>query len=623
LVAAAFAAAWFGLSACALAPAAGPVAKTGIFDLRAHDFTRSPVLELAGEWEFRPGLDGDWPAAARMRSVPDLWRDDEAGRADGQGAGSYRLLVLLPPDAPDLAVRYVNVATAMAIEANGLEVARVGLPSENPAEAQPDCRPAVAPLPASGNELVLVVRVSNYEYRNGGMWKAFQFGVRAAVEEQKTVDDRLAMVLCAFFLATAFHWTTSWLFRRGERSQLWFAVFTAALSLRPLITGDYLFLWLLPPLPYDVMVRLLYGLAFAPIPLAMLFFASVYPDQMGRRTKAALTLPVLPFFLLVAIAPLPVLTRGILAFYIVAGLCVAGLIFVLARAVVRRRPGAAAILTGAAVLGLAAANDSVVASVAFRGVNLLPIGLAVMVVIQGAVLSSRSAQAFRRVEELSAGIQLTNRRLEASLHEKDALIRDVHHWVKNSLQIVSSLISLEARRTEDAKVRERYDGLRAQIRSVSLVHEQLYRSGGDDSLELGAYLRELVGGLLSRFTVERESAFEVTAEDAVVSAKVCSELGLITAELVSNTLKYGLSAPDRCRVRIMVARDLDSLVLDYADDGPGFPPDFDPARAKTVGFRVISGIVAAHQGSIRLVHPGVSRLEIRYALPAQPHPYPG
>ena len=131
--------------------------------------------------------------------------------------------------------------------------------------------------------------------------------------------------------------------------------------------------------------------------------------------------------------------------------------------------------------------------------------------------------------------------VEELLAQKELLIKEIHHRVKNSLQVVASLISLQANRVEDQRTKDIFAALRLRIVSMSLVHEKLYGKVASDRLDLGDYLLDLVRLLVAKDKAgEGEIELEIEAEGVEVEADSCFDAGLIVTELVSNAMKHGL-----------------------------------------------------------------------------------
>jgi two-component sensor histidine kinase len=178
--------------------------------------------------------------------------------------------------------------------------------------------------------------------------------------------------------------------------------------------------------------------------------------------------------------------------------------------------------------------------------------------------------------------------LRASLEEKETLMREIHHRVKNNFQLVSSLLSLQERADGDARLAEAFERARARIRAMSSVHERLYGSSSVSHLDFGAHLRELVEALAPAASGARVSC--ETDDGVTVDIETAIPLGLISAELVTNALKhaYPAGAPGPIEVRLLLAGD--RLVLSVADQGAGLPADFTPDASRSLGVRLVESL---------------------------------
>lgn len=609
----------------------------GVLDLSAWDFSTQGSLRLEGEWDFYPGelLTGELgaaaPAAKTHRRVPDLWKGGEALGAKGQGCGSYHLIIRLPPNRPELALRYWTVSTAFELDANGKTVASAGKPAGMAREAVPNYRPGVAALSASGETLDLVVRVSNYEYRSGGMWRSFILGSLDELEAQKRKTDILIFVEAAAILVMALDSLILFLFRRKEKAYLFFALFGLSLVFRVLVTGEYLIMSLLPNLPFDLLIRFEYASVALPIPLCALFCFALFPEE---SSKLLVTLVCLPFILRLAfgvtIVPLPLLTRSIYVFYPMAVVAILAMFFWgLIPAVLKKRQGAMPIFLGSLLLLLAFVNDSLYSSFIINTGNFLGVGLLAFIIIQSGVLAKRFTLAFDRSEalqeELSIAneklgeendlLRLTQSRLEAALAEKDILLREVHHRVKNSLQIVSSTLALQSHRAKDPAALEIYETIRRRIRAISLVHEKLYGLDSAECMDLGEYARDLAGQLSgSYFSEGGESRLVVNSDRIMAPMDLCVDFGLLMTELVANAYKHSQVVQRGGTVKVLLKYEDRDILLRIEDDGPGFPADFSPESAKSLGFTIVTSLIKKRNGSLRIGAGPGAVIELRFPM---------
>lgn len=590
-----------------------PSSVNGVLDLRGRDFDMAGPAELRVAWLFVGGrllssaeaLDPDGAAeriAWQKRSVPDLWEGDVGGRPNGQGAGTYKLTVLLPDELERPALRFLTASTAMEIEANGVLVAQSGFPSLDPSKAKSAYDPGVVELPALASRLDLVVRVSNYEYRGGGLWQPFVVGPYERLFRYKRLSDAAAIALFAFNLAIAFHCFVQFFLKHAAKTNLILCIFTAIVAIRSLVTGEYLLSSLFPALPYELTVRLEYLTAFLPLPLGLYYLENFYALRFPPFLRPLLFLPSMILAAFVPWAPLPFLTRLMPLYYpLVIGSIVAALAMFVYGSRVSRPSGSAAVAFGAVLVAVAGINDMFFASFATNIGTLLPWGLAVFTVIQDTILSGYFAKEFVKVTALA--------------EERERHAKDMHHRVKNSLQIVSSILTLQSNRTNDTALIEALKITRDRIRSVSLAHERLYVSEREGTADLGDYLRDLSEQLERSYSGDpRDSmgAARIAVDVPSVETPVdfCVDVGLIVTELVINAYMHAAGSDGRVVLAISAKIENSQLRLVVADDGPGFPADFRPDKSDGLGFRVVTSIARQRRGSVSLESGDGSRVVV-------------
>jgi two-component sensor histidine kinase len=184
------------------------------------------------------------------------------------------------------------------------------------------------------------------------------------------------------------------------------------------------------------------------------------------------------------------------------------------------------------------------------------------------------------------------RELEKNLAEKNLLIKEIHHRVKNNLQVVASLLSLQSAGTRSGEVAEELARSMDRIRSIALVHEELYSSESLAEIDLAQYARRLVDEIRAGAGdgaggVELRQSFD----KILVGIDVGVPVGIILNELVYNSIKYG-SVAGRPLALSVEGRLKDAcVVLEYSDDGPGFPAGFDPAKEGGLGLTLIRTLV--------------------------------
>lgn len=190
-------------------------------------------------------------------------------------------------------------------------------------------------------------------------------------------------------------------------------------------------------------------------------------------------------------------------------------------------------------------------------------------------------------------------RIRLSLREKEILLKEVHHRVKNNLQVISSIINLQAEQTPDPRIQEIFDDTRARVRSIALVHEKLYESSDLSNIPLQEYLEGLIGHLVETFGSRAHGiSTELTIEPVSLNIDTAVNCGLIITELVSNSLKYAFKDGSQGKIGISFESLGDNFVLTICDNGLGLPKDFDLQKTKTLGLTLVTGLAKELSGTL-------------------------
>jgi PAS domain S-box-containing protein len=207
--------------------------------------------------------------------------------------------------------------------------------------------------------------------------------------------------------------------------------------------------------------------------------------------------------------------------------------------------------------------------------------------------------------------------LRASLREKEALLKEIHHRVKNNLQIVSSLLNLHRPDSADPAVTLFIDESRSRIRSIALLHETLYLSDNLARIDFALYVRSLGAHLMRTYGAYAPTvSLDVNVGEVALSLDQAIPCGLIINELVSNALKYAFPErrPGRITVRVgpVEGGAPDELMLAVVDDGVGLSEEFDPRTTRSLGLRLVNDLGTQLGGKLVLTGGPGTRAEIRF-----------
>jgi len=192
-------------------------------------------------------------------------------------------------------------------------------------------------------------------------------------------------------------------------------------------------------------------------------------------------------------------------------------------------------------------------------------------------------------------------RLKASLKEKDVLLKEIHHRVKNNMQIISSLLRLQSREIEDEKAQQIFQISQNRIRSIALIHETLYQSEDLARIDFESYIRKLTTHLLSIYKPEgAELKLDLEVKKVYLDINKAIPCGLIINELVSNALKHAFPRERGGRIGVRMSEKEGLFTLVVEDSGVGMPKDLDFRKTGSLGLQIVHDLVQQLEGTVRL-----------------------
>ncbi len=220
-------------------------------------------------------------------------------------------------------------------------------------------------------------------------------------------------------------------------------------------------------------------------------------------------------------------------------------------------------------------------------------------------LQSREEQLRAINKELSAAnaqLKASERDLMSANRDKEILLKEIHHRVKNNLQVVSSLLKLQVAHVEDEKARHLLRECQNRIKSIAIVHEKLYQAPNLAEVNVGEYIQSLAKHLFRAFLVDPESiTVKIEAGDVALGIDKAIPCSLLINELVSNSLKYAFARSNTGEISIKLqAGPGAKYVLEVADSGCGFPADVDFRNTTTLGMQLVMTFVEQLNGTIIL-----------------------
>ncbi len=195
--------------------------------------------------------------------------------------------------------------------------------------------------------------------------------------------------------------------------------------------------------------------------------------------------------------------------------------------------------------------------------------------------------------------KLNERKIIASLEEKEVLLKEIHHRVKNNLQVISSILNLQSMYVKDKNTLEILDESRNRIRSMAIIHEHLYQTKNFSSILFTDYIRNIVSNLIASYNID-DKKIDFIDELEIVQLNIDQAIpcGLILNELVSNSLKYAFPAKKGGTILVALKEIGNSIELRIEDNGRGFPENFNIFKTNTLGLQLVSTLVEQLEGQI-------------------------
>ncbi|MEW5859701.1 MAG: CBS domain-containing protein [Cyanobacteriota bacterium] len=218
-------------------------------------------------------------------------------------------------------------------------------------------------------------------------------------------------------------------------------------------------------------------------------------------------------------------------------------------------------------------------------------------------IAIQQSELYQQVQAELAERKRAEEQLKASLKEKEVLLKEIHHRVKNNLQIISSLLKLQSAYTKEEQVLGMFKDSQNRIRSMALIHEKLYQSEDLSRIDFAEYIRDLADNLLRSYKASSQAiTLKTTVNDITLNIDTAIPCGLIINELISNSLKHAFPTPSKDNeicINIYSSGN-NQFILHVSDNGIGFPKDLDFRNTESLGLELVCTLTEQLDGTIEL-----------------------
>lgn len=193
------------------------------------------------------------------------------------------------------------------------------------------------------------------------------------------------------------------------------------------------------------------------------------------------------------------------------------------------------------------------------------------------------------------------KKLKKSLKEKETLLKEIHHRVKNNLMIISSLLNLQSHYINDKEALDVFRESQNRAKSMAMIHERLYQSTDLKNIDFGDYIRSLTTDLYHTMVSDPSRVeLDLDLEDVKIDINTVVPLGLIVNELVTNSMKYAFPNDESGHIKVELHHENENIVLGVSDNGVGFPADIDYKNTNSLGLQLVNNLIIQIDGELKL-----------------------
>jgi len=411
-----------------------PTVIKGTLDLRKWDFEKDGVVSLDGEWEFywnqllepKDFLGDAHPTKVDYIKVPGNWNGQEisSGMIEGKGFATYRLLIKVNPGDAFYALKMLEAAHAFKLWVNEKESWVSGRVGKSRSEMKPQHIPRIAVFRPESDTIELLIQVSNFVHKKGGLWNPVELGTVEQVTKIREENLIIEFVLFGSIIIMGLYHLGLFFLRRKERSTLYFGLFCILVALRVIVTGERILHVYAPWLGWEMLVRIEYLTFYAGAPMFLIFLGKVFSDYSQLAIRIATAISSVFIGILLVTNPI-IFSHTLPYFQILILIFCSYVLFIFIRAIVHKKEGAILINMGAVVLLLTLIYDILEANEYFFSIELAPFGLFFFIFVQSVMLSIRFSKAFVMAEELS-------NELERKVDQRTSWLRNANKEIRLS-----------------------------------------------------------------------------------------------------------------------------------------------------------------------------------------------
>jgi len=464
-----------------------PVANQGVIDLSDWDFNEFGPVQLKGEWEFYWNKflsDGELELLNHKNQieyidVPKYWLHHQLKGVSlpNEGHATYRLLLKIPPEEVNqiLGLYITGVSMAYDLWIDGKFITSNGKVGTNEKEMVPMYLPKLVFFVPKSEKVELVLHVSNYHHKYGGIWKSFIMGqdeqMMNKIETKVAID---LFLIGSFFIIGLYH-LVLYFVRRIDFSYLYFGLFCLLIGTRALVIGEVIFVKIFMNFPWEWQVKIEYLCTYIALPIFLLYLKTIYPNEISRKSYRFVWYIILPLSIIILTTHARVFSYTLPIFQIVAIIMIFYMIWALLKAVFNRRKTARVTFVIGTLFATSVIHDILYYNHLIYTMDLSSIGLFIFIMAQAFNLAIRYSKAFQAVEKMTEKLMLFNATLEDRVKERTLQLEQSKKELEEANQLLRELSSLDGltnipnRRSFDQRIDREWEQAKEKYMYISLM----------------------------------------------------------------------------------------------------------------------------------------------------------
>ncbi|EMK06886.1 MULTISPECIES: adenylate/guanylate cyclase domain-containing protein [Leptospira] len=390
---------------------------SGVIDLTSWNFEQHGPVALQGDWIFRwkefiknPKIDSE---KNRTMPVPKAWtriQEPDGKNYPGTGIATYFLKVILPENlsSNNLAILAETSETAYEVWIDDNKIGTQGVPGETADTSTPEWNVKILPFQIDKKEFQIRIPLSNFYHARGGLTARLILGDEDQIIRLRERRMTMDVFLLGFLVAMALYHFTLYFLRKKDVALLYFGTICFVFCFREISTGQNLIQVVFPGISYNVHMRIVYLSFYLLTPITAAFLRALFPEELKKEIYYGIVF-ISSIFSLIVVSQDPVLfTETIELYYLFTFFCFAVGFYVLTLALIRKKPGAIAILVGMLAVFLSYSQDIFYTKRIIPTFILAPFGLIALIFSEAYLLAKRYSIAFNAVEDMSESLKKIN-----------------------------------------------------------------------------------------------------------------------------------------------------------------------------------------------------------------------